>query len=375
MDSGLTLNVVMVGPNMSGKTVLLAVLQSRVWLPSASRIWYLDSTYNDKAYDGSLALNDIYTQIIDPNTPMPFRNQPGQFPEYGFMCRINGASDRLSPLQVQFRDIPGEDLVQPAQPGATSKSQLLAFIHEADALIGMLDGQDIHAFITGTMTSAELHRRYFGTFSNLRQSQNRQPVHLVLTKWDLFIDPKAPRQFNLGDVRRKLLEVEMFRSFVDSRHHSHIPMHLIPVSSLGVGFLDEQHRKTGKPDVTPKNIDIPLAYVLCDALALATIGTTSRSSVSTTVKTILGTAGYIIEPVIPGPVNIVFRILQVAFGERQQRVSKLRKLNEDLRRRYQIITNSEEAIAVLVSDLALQKVRFEYAEEDSVLALGVRNEG
>ena len=373
MDTKLSLNVVMVGPNMSGKTVALAVLQSRAWLPTAGRRWYLDSTYSSAAYDGSLSLNQIYTQIIDPNMPMPRRNEPGEMFEYDFRCRLEGAGEALSPVQIRFRDIPGEDITQPAQPGQASKDSMLSYIREADAIIGMLDGQDIHDFISGKMNSAELHRRYFGTFANLRTSRDRQPVHLVLSKWDLFVDPKAPRQFDLGHVSRRLLEVGLFRAFVESRHRSRIPMHLIPISSLGVGFLDEENRKTGKPDVAPRNIDIPLAYVLCDALAA--IEADKHGSVSATVRNILSIAGYLIEPVTPGPVNAVIRLLGMLLRDRHKRVSELHRFNEDLNHRLRVITTMEDALAVMVSELALQKVKFEYTQEGTALASGDSHEG
>jgi hypothetical protein len=374
VDTKLALTVVMVGPNMSGKTVALAVLQSKAWLPTANRRWYLDSTFSSAAYDGSLSLNQIFTEIIDPNRPMPRRTEPGELFEYAFRCRLEGAAEAFSPVQIRFGDIPGEDITQPAQSGQAPRDSLLGYIHDADAIIGMLDGQDIHDFISGKMNASELHNRYFGTFANLRRSRERQPVHLVLTKWDLFIDPKAPRQFDLGYVRSKLLEVGLFKTFVESRHRARIPMHLIPVSSLGAGFLDETSHKTGKADVSPRNIDIPLAYVLCDALA--SIEADKQGSVSSRVKEILSIAGYLIEPATPGPVGSIIRLLRlVLLRERHKRVSELDKFNQDLNRRLRVIKSMEDALDVMVSELALQKVKFEYDEPDTVLASGDPHEG
>jgi len=100
-------------------------------------------------------------------------------------------------------------------------------------------------------------------------SQSRQPVHFVLTKWDLF-DGK----FSLDQIRNRLWEIEAFRQTLLNRRERYDTTRLIPISAVGTGFAKPEPQPDGKitmrkvkdAKARPFQVEIPLACVLPDVL-------------------------------------------------------------------------------------------------------------
>jgi hypothetical protein len=95
-----------------------------------------------------------------------------------------------------------------------------------------------------------------------------QSIHFIISKWDLIED-----EYTLEEVKNHLLEIEQFRNIIMNRSNNNGNdkgvIRLIPVSSVGKGFAEQQTdgsmKKTGKLP-KPYNIELPIACILPDKL-------------------------------------------------------------------------------------------------------------
>jgi hypothetical protein len=143
-------------------------------------------------------------------------------------------------------------------------------VSAADAVLAILDGQKVLAFmqdsdIANRDVSIWLHK----DLPNLMQLINKCgpiPVHFIISKWDLLAN-----NYELLEVRNRLLEkATELKNVVQNINNADRPVRLIPVSSVGMKFAtlqpDGSMKKTPGEIPRPFQVEVPLAYVLTDAL-------------------------------------------------------------------------------------------------------------
>jgi hypothetical protein len=255
--------VVMLGSSRAGKTVLLASMYQKLSIPNEDTRFSISC---DNPEQGSL-LNQKYVQIIDPLREWPKGTTRADVSTWQFTCNVQTRDLTIYPaLKFTYIDYAGEILTGPRQGEPSTKSVLEA-IKQADTLLVMLDGYKILRLMEGERDDYFVHAELQMLLQIV--SQSRQPVHFVLTKWDLF-DGK----FSLDEIRNHLWEIEAFRQTLLNRRERYDTTRLIPVSAVGTGFAKPEPQPDGTISMhkikdakaRPFQVEVPLACVLPDVL-------------------------------------------------------------------------------------------------------------
>jgi hypothetical protein len=142
-------------------------------------------------------------------------------------------------------------------------------IEEADALLALLDGDQLAEYMTRTSTGGR-HLRYevMPTLSNVLHASPRCVVHIVVTKWDLL----ERQNITLGILRDELLKNEDFSDVLRMRTgRQETGIRIIPVSSVGRHFVrvDDSGiiRKVPSTKPVPQHTDMPIVALLPDFYA------------------------------------------------------------------------------------------------------------
>jgi hypothetical protein len=255
-------NIVTLGPSGAGKTVFLASLFKQLSIQGEYGFFLEVEDANKRRM-----LNSIYTELIS-NDKWP-RGTKGEVNDWIFTCCVKPPISSTYPVcNFTYLDYAGGLLTD-----MTEEDNDFDFeqkVSAADAVLAILDGQKVLAFmqdsdIANQDVSIWLHK----DLPNLMQLINRCgaiPVHFIISKWDLL-----DKNYRLLEVRNRLLEkVTEFKSVVQNINNTDCPVRLIPVSSVGMNFATLQPDGSMKkvPSETPRpfQVEVPLAYVLTDAL-------------------------------------------------------------------------------------------------------------
>ena len=145
-------------------------------------------------------------------------------------------------------------------------------IEEADAILALLDGQQILNLLKGS--EDKLHQKWLLTqlpsvLQLIQRCHKKIPIHFIITKWDLIANQGG---FDLSDVRYRLLKKSSeFKNIVKQRNDAKCPVRLIPVSSVGMNFAifqDGVMKKLSGAVPQPFHVEVPLSCVLLDGLQL-----------------------------------------------------------------------------------------------------------
>lgn len=111
--------------------------------------------------------------------------------------------------------------------------------------------------------------------------RSAKPIHFVISKWDTLIN-----EYSLEQVRERLLEIEDFRNLIQLRNKSGVPVRLIPISSVGMGFAELQPdgsmAKTGNLP-NPFLVEMPLACILPDMIKITQINKIKTENIIFTI--------------------------------------------------------------------------------------------
>jgi hypothetical protein len=260
-----TYTVVTLGPSAAGKTVYLAALWQTLKVHHPELLCHL--SLGDVRMENRL--EEVFRQIADPGPDWPPSTTPGDVPEWVFSCKVASPHGQFTAMKVRYIDYAGESLTE-AGDGAASQD-FMDDLREADALLGLLDGQRILEMMRGESDFLEQMSR---TFSLMQNSTG--PIHFLVTKWDLLAG-----HYSLEQIRERLMRHPHVSSLVASRstwktRRMAVPpgrIRLIPVSSVGLefAFLDSegQMRKRANKRPEPYNVDLAFGAVLPDLLARA----------------------------------------------------------------------------------------------------------
>lgn len=250
-----TYNVVMLGPRGSGKTVFLASMYKRL-STQGELSFFLEVDNGEKRK----RLKNIYTQVaIDEKWPKG--TSFAEVSEWNFTCKVQSPSLPIySACKFTYLDYAGGRLTDEMEDEDVKFDNQLA---EADALLGLLDGQRICSL----MRNEKLGKIWMiNDLPNMLDIMQRiqKPIHFVISKWDI-----VKGQYTLEQIREKLLQIQEFKNIVSLRNQSNTSVRLIPVSSVGMAFAELQDdgsmKKTGALP-QPYQVEMPLACILPDMI-------------------------------------------------------------------------------------------------------------
>lgn len=274
-----TFNVIALGGQEAGKTVLLASMFHRLTTEISDGGFRLDTSL-----DQSVHLTSLYARLRDPEADWPPGTNVGETRSFTFTCIGSAGGNEFPVLRFNYLDFAGE-LVgggKAAQGGIaqreTQQKDLERRIDEAHALFGIIDGQRMLAYLRNEPRGRlYLETSIIPMIAVLRRA--KCPVHFILTKWDLFdgyegfaardADGYPPDENErLAVVREGLMSQPAIRNLVEQRKNDKRIVRLIPVSAIGRQFAtmsaDGSMHKRSDGRLRPHNVDIPLSAVLPD---------------------------------------------------------------------------------------------------------------
>ncbi|MCF4968671.1 hypothetical protein [Nostoc sp. CMAA1605] len=254
-DSLNTYTVIMLGPRGSGKTVYLASMYKKL-STQGKQGFFLEVDSSEKRK----RLHNIYTQIaIDEKWPKGTTYD--EVSEWTFTCRVQTENLNIySACRFKYLDYAGGRLTDEMEDEDTSFDNKLK---NSDALLGILDGQKLKALMRNENLGKFWLVNELPNMLNIMQG-SQKPIHFVISKWDTLIN-----EYSLEQLRDRLLEIEEFRNLIQARNEARLPVRLIPISSVGMGFAELQPdgsmAKTGSLP-NPFLVEMPLACILPDMI-------------------------------------------------------------------------------------------------------------
>jgi hypothetical protein len=257
-----TFSVIVLGLSGSGKTVYLASMYKKLVVPGKKIGFSLD--IQDETQRNRLI--KTYNQAANVGKPWPPGTTYGEVSEWNFICRVQTPVEleNFTACHFTYLDYAGgriDNTTEDSDPDFKSK------LENADALLGLLDGEKVLGLMRGGENELDLELEYLPYIIPYMQIGKKNPVHFVISKWDIIED-----EFTLGQVREKLLQIYSFKQLVENRLNARSNVRLIPVSSLGKGFAELQPDGTMKKvqGATPKpyQVEMPIACVIPDIIRL-----------------------------------------------------------------------------------------------------------
>ncbi len=268
-----TFNIIALGGQETGKTVLLASMFHRLTTELSEGGFRLQTNL-----DQSVHLTNLYLKLSDPQAEWPAGTTVGETRSFTFECIGSAGGVELPVLMFNYLDYAGE-LVGggPAAKAAAEQREerqqdLEERLEVAHALFGIIDGQRMLGYLRGTRAG----RLYVETsivpmIGVMRKA--KCPVHFILTKWDLFdgigeSDGELDENERLSVVRNALMAQPPIRNLVEQRRRDKRIVRLIPVTAIGRQFatMDPDGHMVKRMDgrLRPLNVEIPLCAVLPD---------------------------------------------------------------------------------------------------------------
>jgi hypothetical protein len=250
-------SIIMLGPSGSGKTVFLASLYKKLSTQSELGFFLqIDSAEKRKR------LNNIYTQIaVDEKWPTGTRYS--EVSEWTFTCKVQAQDLSIyDACSFTYLDYAGGRITEEADE-EDGISKFGDRFEKADALLGLLDGQQLCALMRkerlGTVWAVKDLRNMIDVMQG-----SQKPVHFIISKWDV-----VAQSYTLEQIRDRLLEIDEFQNLVRLRNNAGSPVRLIPISAVGKGFAipqpDGSMKKTGEMP-KPFQVEVPLACILPDMI-------------------------------------------------------------------------------------------------------------
>jgi len=286
----MSLKIITLGHDAAGKTVFLASMYYQLKVQSPETGFFLIP--DERVPRQAEMLLQYQTQISRSDTEFPPATQlKDNIQEWKFVCKVQGINIFYPIMHFTYYDYAGERMrhvinaERYRQDSYTRKFRKI--LRKADIILAALDGQEILKLMEGKENSFDSH---FGDYILPTLQECSQPVHFIITKWDLLQRKKiadlqrAEKQskeetvkidedeteYSLGEVIARLKDKSLqFRSFVDTQREFRT-LRLIPISSVGPDFaeLDEDRRVVKKKGGTfePFQVEMPLASVSYDLL-------------------------------------------------------------------------------------------------------------
>ncbi|TDD81455.1 hypothetical protein [Actinomadura rubrisoli] len=270
------LNVIALGAPGAGKTTYLAALHHEVKsdpFPGVS----VSLAQSAQAAE----LDRVYRQAADPSQGWPAATRTGEgLREFAFRLvveasRVNWRNQIVSArhpvMSLTYLDYAGE-FIPDADLYEEEAAEFDERLGAAHALLGIIDGHQLLKYML--RCGPEEEERFLANLARVvgRLKGAAQPVHFLVTKWDLF-----DGRFTFAQVRDALLATPAetgFAVFVAKRTARRRfgrtllgRVRLIPVSGYGgIAFLGEDMTVQRDPDgrLDQQNVIVPLAAAVAD---------------------------------------------------------------------------------------------------------------
>ena len=205
----------------------------------------------------------MYTELA-LGEKWPKGTQVAELSEWIFTCKVQTPDLPIySACNFAYLDYAG-GLLTDEQEDSNIGIELEEKIKDADALIGLLDGQRLCELIRGESSGVRWSINDLTNILDIMQTSEK-PIHFIVSKWDV-----VEGNYSLEEIKKRLLEIEEFRNVVETRNQAGTPVRLIPVSSVGMGFavLQPDGRMEKKVEILPQpyQIEMPLACILPDMI-------------------------------------------------------------------------------------------------------------
>ena len=271
------LNVIALGVPGAGKTTYLAALHHEL---KSDPFPGVSVSLAQSAH--AAELDRVHQQAADPRQKWPKATRVGEgLREFTFQVIVEASRagwrgkvirSRHPVLSLTYVDYAGE-FIPDADLYKEQAAEFDARLGAAHALLGIIDGHQLLKYLMRRGPEDEA-----AFLANLERVVGRlkgaaQPVHFLITKWDLF-----EGRFTFAEVRDALLATPPetgFATFVAKRTARRRlfgktllgRVRLIPVSGYGgVAFLGEDMTVERRPGgrLSPQNVIVPLAAAVAD---------------------------------------------------------------------------------------------------------------
>jgi hypothetical protein len=252
--------IVTLGTRGAGKTLFLASMFHELKTPG-DRAWWLRAPA-----DQSRTLNRWFAQVEDTTVDWPRGTTIGETRTFTFEVLTRTPSNKTrTVLRFEYLEYAGGLLTDEQDAGSTAQDELIARIHQADALICLVDGFRLRQLLDG---QSEGGRRLGHSIDSMVDyvMEATCPVTFAVTKWDLFADLELDDDARLSLVAKRLRYLRAFDDLVKQHAQQRI-VRLVPVSAVGNDFAeitDGMVAKRSDGDLVPTNVDVPLAAVVPD---------------------------------------------------------------------------------------------------------------
>lgn len=260
-------SVAAVGFEKAGKTVYLGSMFDTLRVPGSAGVGLATAP----EYEGRLMA--LHRRTSNTHEPFPDATAKGNYAQWPFTVFAKSPGKVIDVAEFTYLDFAGETLrdMYAAPPNPVTRELNERFLR-ADVLMGMLDGAMVKHFLDGRAATSFFED--MGTLLSLL-SRHPRPTQLILTKWDILED-----HYTFPVIVERLLQIPNFRNFVGSQTAAGGTCRLIPISSVGKGFVRQEGevmvKEAGK-QVQPTMTEIPMACAVSDLVDLARTATARNS--------------------------------------------------------------------------------------------------
>ncbi|MFD0315164.1 hypothetical protein [Streptomyces flavalbus] len=257
-----TFQVVTIGLQGSGKTLLLASMYHQLQTP-AHQCFFLTAPR-----DEVLLLNRWFHQMADTESAhgWPRGTAKGETRHFTFTVKTRTGPATHTAFHIRYLEYAGELLTEIQEPGSTAQEELEEHIRTADSLLGVVDGYVLRKVCDGDPGGRRRLARALDAMVPLMITATC-PVSFVITKWDLLADLHPDERERMRIVREVLMANAQFSSLVRIHSDDRV-VRLIPVSAVGPDFatVDPSGEvvKAGRGEVRPAHVEVPLSAVVPD---------------------------------------------------------------------------------------------------------------
>lgn len=256
--------ILILGPSGSGKTTFFASFYKKLSL-AGNRSFFL-KTKDDNTRKH---LVDLYAKLVNGEIEGTRKTSSLIFD----CCIQNSDQAPVEACELSLIDYKGGSITdvpeQDVADSALGEDEFTQATKEASALLAILDGEKVLAFMQDTeLMSPVVHTWIQKDLDNVLQIIQKKggnfPLHLLISKWDVLVDAK----YSLKDVKQRLLQnIRSLQPLINKRDRAKRPVYLIPVSAFGQGFASLKNgRMVKNPGTVPNpfGVEIPLALILTD---------------------------------------------------------------------------------------------------------------
>lgn len=251
-----TYRILTLGASGSGKTVFLASMFKELSLQGENGFFFNTDNHREQKI-----LNSVYTELIAGGI-WPTGTKYSEISEWSFTCNVKTPNlEKYPACKFVYFDYAGGRFTEMEE----DDTELQEKIKNADAILGLLDGQKILALMNeNSDPKLDIFLKKDLPEIIKWMSDCKVPIQFVISKWDLL-----ESKFSLKQINERLLKIHIFKELIHKRNQKGYLVRLIPVSSVGSGFVVPKNGGMEKKDgaiPSPFQVEVPVSCVIPDRL-------------------------------------------------------------------------------------------------------------